>query len=186
MQTIPAVSQDVATLAGGCYWCLEAPLQHLAGVHGVISGFMGGHVPNPRYEQVCNGGTGHAEVVQVHFDPERISYRMLLEVFFTLHDPTTLNRQGHDIGTQYRSALFYHSDQQRLEAEQCIARLTAEQAWRAPIVTQVVPAMTFYPAEESHQHYFERNPSQPYCLAVVAPKLARLRAEFPGRLKSAG
>lgn len=147
---------------------------------------MGGHVPNPGYKQVCSGDTGHAEVIQVHFDPFQLAYPDLLEVFFALHDPTTLNRQGHDIGTQYRSAVFYHSEEQRLDAEQCIARLGAEQVWPAPIVTEVVPATTFYPAEDSHQHYFERNPFQPYCLAVVGPKVAKLRAKFSKRLKSAG
>ncbi len=179
-------SLEVATLAGGCFWCTEAPLQHLAGVQAVISGYMGGHVPNPDYKGVCRGDTGHAEVVQVHFDPARISYHDLLEIFFALHDPTTLNRQGNDTGTQYRSAVFYHSEAQRLDAGQVIAKFTAEQVWPDPIVTEVVPATTFYPAEDYHQRYFERNPFQPYCMAVVAPKLAKLRAKFSGRLKNAG
>lgn len=186
MQIAPSVQQAVATLAGGCFWCLEAPLQHLAGVRGVISGYMGGHVANPDYKKVCHGDTGHAEVVQLHFDPTLIAYRDLLEVFFALHDPTTLNRQGNDSGTQYRSAVFYHSEEQRVAAEQCIAQLTVEQVWPVPVVTEVVPATIFYPAEEEHQRYFERNPFQPYCLAVVAPKLAKLRARFAARLKSAG
>lgn len=177
---------DIATLAGGCFWCLEAPLQHLAGVRAVVSGYMGGHVANPSYKLVCQGDTGHAEVIQVHFDPKQISYRDLLEIFFALHDPTTLNRQGNDTGTQYRSAVFYHAEEQRETAEQCIAQLTADRVWPSPIVTQVVPAATFYPAEEYHQHYFERNPYQPYCMAVVGPKVAKLRAKFSSRLKSAG
>ncbi len=183
MQTIEQGKEEIATLAGGCFWCMEAPLQQLAGVHGVVSGYMGGHTANPDYKQVCTGDTGHAEVVQVHYDPAQLDYPDLLEIFFTLHDPTTLNRQGNDVGTQYRSAVFYHSEAQRVQAEQCITRLTAEHIWSHPIVTEVVPASTFYPAEAYHQHYFERNPYQPYCMAVVAPKLAKLRAKFAARLK---
>lgn len=186
MQNASSNQQAVATFAGGCFWCLEAPLQHLAGVSSVVSGYMGGHVPNPDYKQVCSGTTGHAEVIQVRFAPAQISYRDLLEVFFTLHDPTTLNRQGNDTGTQYRSAVFHHSDEQRAEAEQFILQLTAEQVWPSPIVTQVVPATIFYPAEDYHQHYFERNPFQPYCMAVVGPKVAKLRAKFSNRLKNVG
>ncbi len=178
--------KEVASLAGGCFWCLEAPLQHLEGVHEVISGYMGGHVANPDYKQVCTGATGHAEVIQVHFDPARLAYSDLLEVFFSLHDPTTLNRQGNDRGTQYRSAIFYHSESQRDAALACIDALTAQQVWPDPIVTEVVPAVTFYPAEEYHQHYFERNPFQPYCLGVVAPKVDKLRAKFSNRLKRGG
>jgi peptide-methionine (S)-S-oxide reductase len=183
MQISTDRSLETATLAGGCFWCLEAPLQHLAGVQSVISGYMGGHVENPTYKLVCNGDTGHAEVIQVAFDPAQISYGDLLEIFFALHDPTTLNRQGHDIGTQYRSAVFYHSDAQRIAVEQTIAQLTQDAVWPDPIVTAVVQATKFYPAEEYHQRYFERNPFQPFCMAVVAPKVAKLRAKFADRLK---
>lgn len=179
-------SNGIATFAGGCFWCLEAPFRELAGVHDVTSGYMGGHVQHPGYEQVCTGTTGHAEVIQVHFNPAQISYRDLLEVFFGLHDPTTLNRQGNDIGTQYRSLIFYHSAEQSDIARQVIAELTAGQVWPDPIVTQIVPAVTFYPAEDYHQRYFERNPLQPYCMAVVAPKVAKLRARFASRLKRSG
>lgn len=177
----------IASLAGGCFWCLEAPIRELTGVHDVISGYMGGHVQNPDYKQVCTGMTGHAEVIRIHYDPAQISYRDLLEVFFALHDPTTLNRQGNDVGTQYRSAIFYHTDEQRDIAQAVIAELSAEGLWDDPVTTQVVPAATFYPAEEYHQHYFERNPFQPYCMAVVAPKVAKLRAKFAPKLRrSAG
>lgn len=174
--------EGVATLAGGCFWCLEAPLRELDGVRDVVSGYMGGHTDQPNYKQVCTGETGHAEVIRVYFDPARISYRELLEIFFTLHDPTTMNRQGNDIGTQYRSAVFYHSAEQQEVAKQVIAELA--DVWPDPIVTKVVPAETFYPAEEYHQHYFERNPYQPYCMAVVAPKVAKLRAKYASRLKA--
>lgn len=180
-------NEEIASLAGGCFWCLEAPFRELVGVHDVISGYMGGHVQNPDYKQVCTGTTGHAEVIRIHFDPAQIDYRDLLEVFFALHDPTTPNRQGNDIGTQYRSAVFYHSDEQRDIARTVIAELSAEGVWGEPVTTQVVPATTFYPAEDYHQHYFERNPFQPYCMAIVAPKVAKLRAKFASRLKrSAG
>ena len=174
--------EGVATLAGGCFWCLEAPLRQLDGVSDVVSGYMGGHIDNPNYKQVCTGETGHAEVIRIYFDPARISYRELLEIFFTLHDPTTPNRQGNDIGTQYRSVVFYHSADQREIAEQVISELA--DVWPDPIVTQVVPVEKFYPAEEYHQHYFERNPYQPYCMAVVAPKVAKLRAKYASRLKA--
>ncbi len=177
---------EMLTLAGGCYWCMEAPLRLLAGVHDITSGFMGGHVTDPSYEQVCGGATGHAEVVQLRFDPQLIGCRDLLQVFFALHDPTTRNRQGHDIGTQYRSAVFYHTSQQRDIVLQVIAELGKEGIWPDPIVTEVVPASTFYPAQEQHQHYFERNPFQPYCLAVVAPKVAKLRAKFAAKLRANG
>lgn len=186
MQTDGRDGWSIATLAGGCYWCLEAPFRKLEGVHDVISGFMGGQVADPTYKQVCNGDTGHAEVIRILFDPLRIAYRDLLEVFFALHDPTTLNRQGHDIGTQYRSAVFYHTEVQREIALQVIAQLTAEQVWQDAIVTQVVPATTFYAAEDYHQRYFERNSFQPYCLAVVGPKVAKLREKFANKLKNAG
>src|SRR5580692_6281461 len=159
-----------ATLAGGCFWCLEAVFDNLKGVTAVESGYMGGARPSPTYAQVCDGDTGHAEVVQVHFDPKVLDFRDLLDVFFVIHDPTQLNRQGNDVGTQYRSAIFYHSPGQKAAAEAVIAALDAEQLWEGHIVTQVVPAGTFYIAEDYHQEYFANNPNQPYCMFVVAPK----------------
>src|SRR5947207_2070859 len=152
--------QEVATLGGGCFWCLEAVFVQLRGVDNVVSGYCGGKTPYPSYEQVCVGATGHAQVVQVSFDPAVVSYREILEVFFAIHDPTTLNRQGADVGTQYRSAIFYHSPHQQAAAEEVMAQLTAEQVWDAPIVTELVPAPEFYAAEDYHQEYFERNPNQ--------------------------
>lgn len=175
---------EIATFAGGCFWCLEAPFGSLQGVQEVISGYMGGHIQNPDYKQVCSGETGHAEVIQIHFDPTRINYRDLLEIFFALHDPSTRNRQGNDIGTQYRSAVFYHSETQRDIAREVIAELTSQGVWSNPVTTEVLPAETFYPAEEYHQHYFERNPQQPYCQAVIGPKMAKLRANYHEKLKS--
>ena len=175
--------KEVATLAGGCFWCLEAVFKELRGVASVASGYSGGSVANPTYHQVCSGTTGHAEVVQVTFDRREVTFREILEVFFTIHDPTTLNRQGADVGTQYRSAIFYHSPAQRQAAEQVIAELTAEQLWRDPVVTELVPFAEFYAAEDYHQDYFERNPYQPYCMAVVAPKVAKFRKKFLDRLK---
>ena len=174
---------QIATLAGGCFWCLEAAYLELAGVTGVRSGYAGGRVLDPTYEQVCTGNTGHAEVVEVTFDPAIISYRDLLDVFFTIHDPTTLNRQGADVGTQYRSAVFYHSPEQRTDAEQAIAKLNAAHVWDDPIVTEVVPLERFYPAEAYHADYFRRNPGQGYCRAVIAPKVAKLRKQFFDKLK---
>ncbi|MFL6274528.1 MAG: peptide-methionine (S)-S-oxide reductase MsrA [Blastocatellia bacterium] len=176
-------NREVATLAGGCFWCLEAVFKELRGVESVISGYSGGTVANPTYQQVCTGTTDHAEVVQVIFDPRAVSFREILEVFFTIHDPTTLNRQGADVGSQYRSAIFYHSPAQRETAEQVIAELTAEQLWPDPVVTEIVPLTEFYAAEEYHRDYFERNPYQPYCTAVVAPKVAKFRKKFLDRLK---
>ncbi|HJU56009.1 MAG TPA: peptide-methionine (S)-S-oxide reductase MsrA [Pyrinomonadaceae bacterium] len=176
--------REVATLAGGCFWCLEAVFDDLRGVESVESGYAGGNVPNPTYRQVCSGTTGHAEVVRVTFDPQVVSFREVLEVFFTIHDPTTLNRQGADVGTQYRSAIFYHSPEQKETAEQLIAELNAEQIWDAPIVTEVVPVEEFYVAEDYHQEYFAQNPAQPYCRAVVAPKVAKFRQKFLNKLKS--
>jgi peptide-methionine (S)-S-oxide reductase len=175
--------QETATLAGGCFWCLEAAFDQLNGVESVQSGYAGGGVANPSYEQVCTGRTGHAEVVQVRFDPDVITYRDLLEVFFVIHDPTTLNRQGADAGTQYRSAIFYHTPEQRAEAERVIADLTARKVWDDPIVTQVVPLEAFYPAEEYHRDYYRRNPNQGYCQIVVAPKVAKVRKQYFERLK---
>lgn len=169
---------ETATLAGGCFWCLEAVYDQVIGVQDVVSGYTGGHVPNPTYRQVCDGHTGHAEAVQIRFDPSQISYRELLEIFFSIHDPTTLNRQGADVGTQYRSAIFYHSDEQRQIAEQLVRELSEQRVFRDPIVTEIVPATTFYPAEDYHQEYFARNPYQPYCQFVVAPKVAKFHKLF--------
>jgi peptide-methionine (S)-S-oxide reductase len=175
---------EVATLAGGCFWCLEAVYDQLEGVTDVVSGYAGGRRPNPTYEQVCSGATGHAEVVQITFDPDRIRFRELLEVFFVIHDPTTLNRQGSDVGTQYRSAIFYHSDEQKAAAEDVIRELTAAGLWDQPIVTEVTPFSAFYPAESYHQEYFARNPGQGYCQVVVAPKVAKFRSKFLNKLKA--
>ncbi|HVF61320.1 MAG TPA: peptide-methionine (S)-S-oxide reductase MsrA [Thermoanaerobaculia bacterium] len=169
---------EVATLAGGCFWCLEAVYQEVAGVERVVSGYAGGHAPDPTYQQVCSGTTGHAEVVQVHFDPEQVSYKRLLQILFGIHDPTTPNRQGGDVGTQYRSAIFTHSAEQQATAEALVRELTEEQLFDAPIVTEVRPLDTFYLAEDYHQDYFRQNPDQPYCRAVVGPKLAKFRAKF--------
>jgi peptide-methionine (S)-S-oxide reductase len=174
---------SVATLAGGCFWCLEAVFEQVQGVERVVSGYCGGTVTNPSYHQVCAGDTGHAEVVQVTFDPAVVSFSDLLDVFFGTHDPTTLNRQGADVGTQYRSAIFYHSPQQREAAERKIAALNAANIWDAPIVTEVAPCPAFYPAEVYHQGYFRANPGQPYCQAVVGPKVAKFRKHFASRLK---
>jgi peptide-methionine (S)-S-oxide reductase len=174
---------EKATLAGGCFWCLEAVFQELRGVESVRSGYAGGNVPDPTYERVCTGATGHAEVVQVSFDPQIISFRDLLNIFFATHDPTTLNRQGADVGTQYRSAIFYHTPAQQTETEQGIAELERAHVWKDRIVTQVIPFETFYPAEEYHRDYFRRNPGQSYCRVVIAPKVSKLRKEYFDRLK---
>ena len=181
-QQTPA-GREVATLAGGCFWCLEAVYDGLAGVESVESGYMGGTTANPTYKQVCSGKTGHAEVVRVTFDPKTISFREILDVFFAIHDPTTLNRQGNDVGTQYRSAIFHHSPDQKAQAEAVIAELTAGKVFGKPIVTEVVPAQTFYMAEDYHQEYFALNGAQPYCQLVVAPKVAKFRKQFAGRVK---
>jgi peptide-methionine (S)-S-oxide reductase len=174
---------ETATLGGGCFWCLEAVYDEIEGVEDVVSGYAGGSIQNPTYEQVCSGRTGHAEVVQIRFDPGVISFKEILDVFFTIHDPTTLNRQGNDVGTQYRSAIFFHTPEQERVARQTIAELEAAKMWGAPIVTEVVPVPEFYPAEEYHQEYFSRNPYQPYCQVVVAPKVAKARKVFLARLK---
>jgi peptide-methionine (S)-S-oxide reductase len=174
---------QTATLAGGCFWCLEAVYEEVKGVHSVESGYAGGHMDNPTYREVCNGNTGHAEVVQVHFDPNVVSYRNLLNVFFAIHDPTTMNRQGADIGTQYRSAIFYHDDEQKKIAEELIKDLNSQQIWDRPIVTEVTKLDKFYMAEDYHQEYFARNPYQPYCQAVVAPKVSKFRKHFLDMLK---
>ena len=173
---------EVATVGGGCFWCVEAVLEQLRGVLKVESGYTGGETANPTYRQVCSGTTGHAEVVQVTFAPEAISFDDTLDVFFTIHDPTTLNRQGADVGTQYRSAVFYHSPEQRETAEQVIDELNRNQVWDAPIVTEVTKAGTYYPAEEYHQNYFANNPEQPYCQAVIAPKVSKFRKAYFDRL----
>lgn len=174
---------EVATLAGGCFWCLEAVYLGLRGVERVVSGYMGGHTARPTYRDVCDGDTGHAEVVRIEFDPGELSFHDLLDVFFTIHDPTTLNRQGNDVGTQYRSAIFYHSPEQKRIAEAAIADLTARKVWRDPIVTEVTAASTFHEAEAYHQDYFARNGQQPYCQVVVAPKVAKFRKVFGDRTK---
>lgn len=175
--------QEIATLGGGCFWCVEAVFNELEGVIEALSGYTNGVMANPSYEAVCGGNTGHAEVVRVTFDPAVISYAEILGVFFSIHDPTTLNRQGNDSGTQYRSGIYTHSAEQARVAHATIAHLTAEQVWTMPIVTEVVPAATFYVAEEYHQRFFARNPGQGYCLAVVSPKLAKFRKKFTARLK---
>jgi len=172
-----------ATFAAGCFWGVEYKLGRVPGVLTTEVGYTGGTVPDPSYERVCRDDTGHAEAVQVSFDPDVISYRDLLEIFFTLHDPTQLNRQGNDVGTQYRSAIFWHTPEQKAEAEAVIAELTSAKQFAAPIVTEVTAATTFYPAEDYHQGYFEQNPQQPYCQFVVAPKVAKARAKFAARLK---
>jgi peptide-methionine (S)-S-oxide reductase len=178
-----AMSQEVATLAGGCFWCLEAIFNELNGVERVTSGYSGSTTVNPSYGEVCTGTTGHAEVVQVTFNPEVISFKELLELFFSIHDPTTLNQQGPDIGTQYRSAIFYHNDRQKIIAEQVIEELNAAKLWGAPIVTEVTPFRSFYPAEDYHQQYFKRNSEQPYCLAVITPKIDKFRRLHHNKLK---
>ncbi|MGB0911907.1 MAG: peptide-methionine (S)-S-oxide reductase MsrA [Nitrospirales bacterium] len=178
-----SLEKETTTLGGGCFWCLEAAYDQLKGVDSVESGYMGGQVENPTYEAVCMGNTGHAEVVKVTFDPSIILYRELLEIFFAIHDPTTLNRQGNDAGTQYRSAIFYHSSEQKTIAAQVIETLTKEEVFTQPIVTEVVPAETFYIAEDYHQEYFVQNPSQPYCTYLINPKIAKFRQQFTTKLK---
>ena len=174
---------DVATVAGGCFWCLETIFERLRGVERVVSGYTGGTASNPSYEEVCAGRTGHAEAVQITFDPEVISYRQLLEIFFAFHDPTTRNRQGADIGTQYRSAIFYHSPEQERIAREAVEALEEQRLWEAPIVTEIVPLGTFYSAEAYHQSYYQRNPQQAYCQAAIAPKVAKLRQRYAAALK---
>lgn len=180
------VTRETATLAGGCFWCLEAVFDDLEGVDSVESGYMGGEPANPTYKAVCSGTTGHAEVVRVVFDPSILSFRELLEVFFAIHDPTTMNRQGADRGTQYRSAIFYHSPEQEATARKVIDDLNREGIFDHPIVTEVSPASTFWVAEEYHQNYYAENPYQPYCVAVVGPKVAKFRAKFESRRKRTG
>jgi peptide-methionine (S)-S-oxide reductase len=175
-----------AVLGGGCFWCLDAVFRELDGVHSVESGYAGGRPANPTYEQVCGGDTGHAEVVRITFDPAVLGFRDLLRVFFTIHDPTTMDRQGNDVGTQYRSVIFAQTSQQRADAEAVIAELTAQGLWRDPVVTELAGPATFYPAETCHQDYFQRNGGQPYCAYVVAPKVAKFRKAFAGRLRRQG
>ena len=177
------MSEEIATLGGGCFWCLEAVYKDLRGVRSVMSGYAGGHVPNPGYRAVCTGSTGHAEVVQIRFDPAEVSYADLLRVFFTIHDPTTKDRQGHDVGPQYRSIILTHSDEQQRTAQTVIKEITDAKIWRAPIVTQIEPLHAFYEAEPEHHDYYERNPWTGYCQAVVAPKVSKFRKTFADRLK---
>jgi peptide-methionine (S)-S-oxide reductase len=176
------MNEEVATLAGGCFWCLEAVFKQVKGVQRVLSGYTGGHKPNPTYREVCGDQTGHAEAIDITFFPEVISFREILEIFFSVHDPTTLNRQGNDVGTQYRSAIFYHDETQRNVAEQTIKDIDAEHIWDAPIVTEVKPYTKFYSAEEYHRDYFERNPEQGYCRAIIAPKVAKFRKAWANKL----
>jgi peptide-methionine (S)-S-oxide reductase len=185
METSMAAQHDhqTATLGGGCFWCLEAVYKDLKGVESVVSGYAGGQVEKPTYEQVCGGRTGHAEVVQITYDPAVVSYRDLLDVFFTIHDPTTPDQQGADIGPQYRSIILYHSPEQKADAERAIAEQGEKGVWDAPIVTEVVPLEKFYPGEEYHQDYYERNPRQRYCQIVIAPKVAKFRKQYLDRLK---
>ena len=178
-----AVSLEAATLAGGCFWCLEAVFREVDGVENVVSGYTGGTTINPTYEQVCTGETGHAEAVQVSFNPSRISYREILEIFFSVHDPTTLNRQGPDVGTSYRSAVFYHNERQKNVVEELIGELNKAHLWEKPIVTQIVPLDTFYPAEDYHREYFSRHPEQAYCQTVISPKVNKFRKKWTERLK---
>ena len=176
---------EIATLAGGCFWCIEAALRQVAGVEHVESGYMGGALPNPSYQAVCGGDTGHAEVARILFDPAVVPFSDLLDMFFVIHDPTTLNQQGNDVGSQYRSAIFYHSDEQKRIAQEKIARLTKDQVFDHAIVTEVTPATEFFVAETYHQEYFRKNPNQPYCRFVVAPKVDKLRKHFMAKLKRA-
>ncbi len=178
-----AERMETATLAGGCFWCLEAAFERLQGVERVIPGYTGGQAPNPSYRDVCTGTTGHAEVVQITFDPGIISFREILEVFFSIHDPTTLNYQGNDVGTQYRSAIFYHSPEQKQEAERIIGELTASGVWARPIVTEIKPLPEFHAAEEYHHQYYRQNPEQGYCQVVIAPKLDKFRKKFTAKLR---
>ncbi len=179
----PSASSEVATLAGGCFWCLEAVFQEVEGVESVVPGYTGGSSINPTYEQVSTGKSGHAEAVQVTFDPAKISYREILEIFFSAHDPTTLNRQGADVGTQYRSAIFYHSDNQKTISQEVMKELNKARLWERPMVTQVAPISKFYPAEDYHRDYFKKHPEQAYCQAVISPKVNKLRRQWAKRLK---
>jgi peptide-methionine (S)-S-oxide reductase len=179
----PVSERQLATLAGGCFWCLEAVYEQLQGVEKVVSGYSGGSASHPTYRQVCSGATGHAEVVQITFDPQVVSFRELLEVFFTIHDPTTLNRQGADVGTQYRSAIFYHDQEQKRVAQEVMAEIAEAGIWDDPMVTEITPFSEFYRAEDYHQEYYRNNPYQSYCRVVIAPKVAKFRAKYLDRLK---
>ena len=179
----PSDHNEIATLGGGCFWCLEAVFDKLNGVISVESGYTGGQTTHPTYEDICTGTTGHAEVVRISFDSAVISFQEILDVFFTIHDPTTLNRQGNDRGTQYRSVIYYHSPAQKEAAEKMVAELNKTNEWDSPLVTEVTPAVTFYPAEDYHQEYFEHHPQQPYCMAVVAPKVVKASKKFAEKLK---
>jgi peptide-methionine (S)-S-oxide reductase len=174
----PDMGKEVVTLAGGCFWCLEAIFREVKGIEKVVSGYSGGTAVNPSYNEVCSGATGHAESVQLTFDPKTISFKEILAIFFGVHDPTTLNRQGADVGTQYRSAIFYHNQEQKRAAEETIKQLNASKTWGAPVVTQVAPFKDFYPAEGYHQEYYARNPENPYCNVVIAPKLDKFRKQY--------
>ena len=178
-----SMQHEITTLAGGCFWCLEAIFNELRGVEKVVSGYSGGTVPDPSYQEVCTGTTGHAEAVQITYDPRIISFKELLEVFFTIHDPTSLNRQGADVGTQYRSVIYYHTQEQKEIAKEVIANIEAEKIWDAPIVTEITQFKAFYPAENYHQEYFLHNPGQPYCRVVIEPKVAKFRKQFLAKLK---
>ncbi len=184
MEKPKTAKTEVATLGGGCFWCTEAVFSELQGVEKVEPGYSGGSVPNPTYEQVCTGTTGHAEVAQITFDPAMISYKEVLDVFFATHDPTTLNRQGNDVGMQYRSVIFYHSEEQKATAEKIIEELTKAKTWENPVVTQVEPFKAFYQAEEYHKNYFKRHPEQAYCQVVIAPKVAKFKKLFLPKLKT--
>ena len=179
-----SASLETATLAGGCFWCLEAVYEQIQGVEHVVSGYAGGHIPNPSYAQVCGGDTGHAEVVQLAYDPSVISFRKLLEVFFAIHDPTTLNRQGADVGTQYRSAIFYHNPEQKAESDAVIGEMERAGTWRGRIVTEVAPVAVFYQAEDYHQEFYRSNVQHPYCQVIIAPKVAKFRQERLAELKT--
>jgi peptide-methionine (S)-S-oxide reductase len=183
MQLDPRNGKELATLGGGCFWCLEAVYLELKGVEQVVSGYAGGTVPDPTYYEVCEGTTGHAEIVQLTFDPREISFKEILQVFFTIHDPTTLNRQGADVGTQYRSVIFYHNQEQKMIAEETIQEITAARVWDAPIVTEVSPLPEFYRAEDYHQEYFQNNMFQPYCQYVIVPKVVKFRKYFVDKLR---
>jgi peptide-methionine (S)-S-oxide reductase len=183
-QLMSPSNNDVATLGGGCFWCTEAIFDQLRGIEKVESGYSGGSVPNPSYEDVCTGTTGHAESIQITFNPKQASFKEILQIFFTTHDPTTLNRQGHDVGTQYRSVIFYHNPEQEAVAKEVIKETNAAKIWKNPIVTQVVPFKTFYKAEDYHQEYFKNNERQPYCQVVIAPKVAKLREHYREKLKT--
>lgn len=183
MNDTQAPGREIATLGGGCFWCLEAVFDDLKGVEDVVSGYAGGSVANPTYRQVCGGNTGHAEVVRVTFDPSVVSFKQILEVFFTIHDPTTLNRQGNDVGTQYRSVIFYHSPEQQAIAQRTITEVEQLKIWDGPIVTQLAPVPAFYPAEDYHQEYFRNNGEQPYCQIVIAPKVAKFRRKYLAQIK---